>query len=83
MSNTVYWCAGNSCEKWCTLFLLAVSDHKRLDQWFPSFFDTFLPLLILELFIPPLWDFHSSPIRVRRLVLTIHYNWNNGPYWQQ
>ena len=23
-------------------------------QWFPTFFDAFLPLLILELFIPPL-----------------------------
>jgi len=23
-------------------------------QWFPTFFDAFLPLLILELFVPPL-----------------------------
>jgi len=28
---------------------------KRLGQWFPTFFDAFLPVLILELFIPPLW----------------------------
>jgi len=42
--------------------------HKRvmsLNQWFPTFFITFLPLLILELLIPPLLHklfFHSSPI---------------------
>ena len=36
-----------------------------LRQWFPTFFITFLPLLILELLIPPLLHklfFHSSPI---------------------
>jgi len=40
-------------------------------QWFPTFCDAFLPLLILELFIPPLWNFHSSSVRVRKLILTI------------
>jgi len=33
-------------------------------QWFPTSFDAFLPLLILELFIPPLI------VQVRRLVFT-------------
>jgi len=28
-----------------------------LEQWFTIFFDAFLPLLILELFIPPLLGF--------------------------
>ena len=28
-----------------------------LEQWFPTFSDAFLPLLILELFFPPLWNF--------------------------
>jgi len=42
----------------------------RLNQWFPTFFDAFLPSLLLELFTPPLWNFHSSPVRVRRRVLT-------------
>jgi len=41
-----------------------------LHQWFPTFFDAFLPLLILELFIPPLSNVHSSPVRVHRQVLT-------------
>jgi len=41
-----------------------------IDQSFPTFFDAFLPLLILEHFIPALWNVHSSPVRVRRLVLT-------------
>jgi len=30
----------------------------RIIQWFPTFFDAFLPRLILELFIPPL--LHNS-----------------------
>ena len=36
-----------------------------LNQWFPTFFDAFLPLLIFKLFIPPPWHknvFYSSPI---------------------
>jgi len=41
-----------------------------LDQWIPTILDAFLPLLILEIYIPPLRNFHSSPVRVRRLVLT-------------
>jgi len=36
----------------------------------PNLFYAFPPLLIFELFIPPLWIFHSSSIRVRRLILT-------------
>jgi len=40
----------------------------HLFQWLPTFFDAFLPLLILELFIPPLWNVHSSPFWVRRLI---------------
>ena len=28
--------------------------RNALNQWFPTFFDAFLPWLILELFIPPL-----------------------------
>jgi len=32
------------------------SLHPR-QQWFPTFFDAFLPLLTLELFIPPLFGF--------------------------
>jgi len=51
-----------------------------LHQWFPTFFDAFLPLLILELFIPPLWNIHSSPVRVRdfsgRLRLYEALGWN-------
>jgi len=43
-------------------------QYNALVQWFPTFFDAFLPLLISELFIPPLWNFHSSPVRVCRLV---------------
>ena len=43
-------------------------------QWFPTFFDAFLPLLILELFIPPLLHncfFHFSPItRVCKNILS-------------
>jgi len=39
-----------------------------LNQSLPTFFDVFLTLLILELFIPPLWHFHSYPVRVRRFV---------------
>ena len=41
------------------------SSSNPLRQWFPTFFITFLPLLILELLIPPLLHklfFHSSPI---------------------
>ena len=41
-----------------------------LGQWFPTFFDASLPLLILELFIPPLSNVHSSPVRVHRQALT-------------
>jgi len=32
----------------------------------PNLFDVFLPLLILELFITPLLNFHSSTFRVLR-----------------
>jgi len=42
----------------------------NLGQWFPTFFDALLPVLILELFILPLLNFHSFPVRVRSLVLT-------------
>ena len=42
----------------------------RLHQSFPTFFDAFLALLSLELFFPPLWNVHSSLVRVRRLVST-------------
>jgi len=52
---------------------------KDLMQWFPTFVDAFLPLLILEHFIPPLWNANSSPVRVP----TINYNRNNGLYWRQ
>jgi len=43
----------------------------RQEECFLIFFVAFLPLLILEHFIPSLWNFHSSPVQVRRLVLTI------------
>jgi len=43
----------------------------RQEEHFLIFFVAFLPLLILEHFVPPLWNFHSSPVQVRRLVLTI------------
>ena len=29
--------------------------YNALNQWFPTFFDAFLPLLIFTLFIPPPW----------------------------
>jgi len=41
-----------------------------IPQWFPTFFDAFLLLLSWEVFIPPLLNFYSSPVRVCRLVLT-------------
>jgi len=47
------------------LVLCHLRPCYRLSQWFPTFFITFLPLLILELLIPPLLHklfFHSSPI---------------------
>jgi len=53
---------------------LEVSEKKRIKTYnsvVPNLFDAFLPLLILELFIPPLWNFHFSPVRVRRLLTTI------------
>jgi len=31
-----------------------LSNKYPVAQWFPTFFDTFLPWLILEIFIPPL-----------------------------
>jgi len=34
------------------------------------FFDAILSLLILDHFIPSLWNFHSSPVGICRLVLT-------------
>jgi len=49
-------------------YMQCVGD--ALEQWFPTFFDAFLPLLILELSIPPLWNFHFSRVCVRRLLLT-------------
>jgi len=36
----------------------------------PNLFDAFLPLLIVELFILPLFTFHLFPVRVCRLVST-------------
>jgi len=54
----------------CICCYLAKYAYYMLNQWFPTFFDTFIHLLILELFIPPQWNFHSSPVQVRRLVLT-------------
>ena len=47
---------------------LGISPILQLRQWFPTFFDAFLPLLILELFIPPLSNVHSSPVRIHRQV---------------
>ena len=29
-------------------------QYENVSQWLPTIFDTFLPLLILEIFIPPL-----------------------------
>jgi len=49
---------------------LRLRGRVALFQWFPTFFDAFLPLLILELCIPPQWTTHFSLVRVRRLVLT-------------
>jgi len=45
-------------------------EHYGLGKWFPTFFDAFLPLLILELFIPLQYSFHSSLTGVLRLLLT-------------
>jgi len=39
--------------------------QESVEQWFPTFSDAFLPLLILEIFIPPQWKFHSLPVRQR------------------
>ena len=42
-----------------------ILDPEMLEQWFPTFFDPFLRLFILEHFIPPLLHktfFHSSLI---------------------
>jgi len=40
--------------------------YKRVSKpVVPNFLDAFPPLLILELFIPPLCNVHSSPDRVR------------------
>jgi len=50
-------------------FFFAVVVNYLLKQWFPTFLDAFLPLRIFEFFIPPLWSCHSSPVRVRRLVV--------------
>jgi len=68
----------NFCQR-STHLLRLNSAFNRLDQWFPTFVDAFLPLLILENFIPPLWNVHSPPVRVP----TINYNRNNGLYWRQ
>jgi len=35
-------------------FKVFLLRNEAIDQWFPTFFDAFLPWLILELFIPPL-----------------------------
>jgi len=43
-----------------------------LDQWFPTFFDAFHPLLILEVFIPPLLHKFS---RVAGKVKTSFLRW--------
>jgi len=38
----------------------------HLEQWFPTFFDAFLPWLSLELFIPPLLhDFNRVAEKVK------------------
>jgi len=48
----------------------ALPDNVYSESVVPNLFNAFLPSLILELFIPSLRNFHSSPVRVRRLVLT-------------
>jgi len=52
------YCARKFQTNFSMLFSLLISGSQP-----------FLPLLILEVFIPPLWNFSSYPIRVRRLVL--------------
>jgi len=55
------------------LWILEIINYcrvKNLIQWFPSFLDAFPPLLILEIYIPHLRNYHSLPVRVRRRVLT-------------
>jgi len=52
------------CNSFSYLFSILIFFAFILNQWFPTLFDAFLPLLTLELFIPPLI------FRVRRLVLT-------------
>jgi len=42
------------------LWIMEVINYRRvkdLIQWFPTFLDAFLPLLILEIYIPPLFGF--------------------------
>jgi len=36
------------------IFLMSCVEDIHLTQWSPTFFDAFLPLILLELFIPPL-----------------------------
>jgi len=58
------------CPKLVTCLHIVRRENNLLHQWFPTFCNAFLSLLILELFIPPLWNFHSFPVRVCNLVLT-------------
>jgi len=34
-------------------YLFSLHQFNILDRWIPTIFDVFLPLLIMELFIPP------------------------------
>jgi len=45
-------------------------NDNHLDQRFPTFFDAFHLFFIFEHFVPPLWNFQSSTVPVRRLLLT-------------
>jgi len=56
-----YW---DACLKSSPLRVGVKTLHNTIHQWFPTFFDAFLPLLILELFVPPLVHnfFRSFPI---------------------
>jgi len=67
-SSADYTVSHDKCALGCTT--IASSNILNLNQWFPTFFDAFLPLLILELCIPPLWTALSSLVLVSRLVLT-------------
>ena len=61
-------------EENCKNLLDTNIHHKKIishiSSVVPNFFGAFLPFLILKLLIPPLWNFLSSPVRVRSLLLT-------------